>query len=130
MSTERRPEGESGVDEREASAWRAPFSLMFWLQVVLGVAVAGYGVYMLNGSGWKNPTGFLLLCVGVLLMPIWFARLIGGLALVGLAVWLALNALGQIDYLFAAVYTFVGGSAAMDGFRDLRARLRRRSRVP
>lgn len=96
------------------------FGLMFWVQVGLGLAVAGFGISLLHDRGWRSPTGFLILCIGVMLLPFWIARLLGGVAILALAAWLAMHAAGPIDYLLAALYAFVGFSSAAEGYRGFR----------
>lgn len=93
---------------------------MFWLQTVLGLAIAGYGIWFLSERGWKSPTGFLILCVGVMIVPLGLARLVGGAAAVVLAGWLILHAAGMFDYLYGALVVMIGGSTAWEGLKSLR----------
>lgn len=75
---------------------------------------------MLIERGWRSPTGFLILCVGVVFVPFWIARMLGGVAIMALAAWLAMHAASNFDYLYAALIAFVGFSSAAEGYRDFR----------
>lgn len=96
------------------------FGPVFWVQLGLGLALAGFGVSMLVERGWRSPTGFLILCVGVVFLPFWVARLLGGVAIMALAAWLAIHAGSNFDYLYAALIAFVGFSSAAEGYRGFR----------
>ena len=113
-------DGARSPETRSSGGDRGRFNVMFWVQVGLGLAIAEFGVSLLHDRGWRSPTGFLILCIGVLLLPFWIARLLGGVAILALAAWLAMHASSSIDYLLAALYAFVGFSSAAEGYRGFR----------
>lgn len=108
--------------DRSQSARRPSFGPTFFLGLFLGLALVGYGGWMMYNSGWHSPTGFLIACVGVMIVPIGIARLLGGLGAMGLAVWLIIHAAGSFDYVYGALILFVGGSSAVDGWKTLRGK--------
>jgi hypothetical protein len=122
MAPDTTPPGASESSSQLAPARRRSFGPGAWLQTLLGLALCGYGGWMMYSSGWHSPTGFLIACVGVMIVPIGIARLLGGLGAVGLAVWLIINAAGPFDYLYGGLVVLVGGSSALEGIRTLRGR--------
>jgi hypothetical protein len=122
MQPERQPAPTHAAADTPSPRRASRFGPAFWLQAVFGLIIAGYGGWMLLDRQWHSPTGFLIACVGVMIVPLGVTRLLGGLGAVGLAVWLAVNALGSFDYIYAALVVFVGGSSVIDGIHELRGK--------
>lgn len=81
------------------------------MMLAIGLLMIGFGAYRIYLGRGHSPTGFMFAGVGAIILPSRWARLIGGVALGGLAIWLLIKALGPFDYLLAAIAGLSGFGA-------------------
>lgn len=91
----------------------------FWLQAVLGLALAGAGIYMIVDRGGSHY-GFLLMCIGAIITPWRVFGIIGGAGLIVLGGLLLWHGLGAIDYVIGAVAVLMGVTTIRDRVKALK----------
>jgi hypothetical protein len=101
-----------------------------WVWGVVGLAFMGFGVYVLVKHGWNQTWGLLCLAMGACVMPWLPLGVLGGLGLLGFAVWLGTHAVGTYDFLLTLISAVVGGGRLLEAHHAVRARRAARSSGP
>lgn len=78
-----------------------------YLLAVVGVLLMALGGFLIWSRGGSS-TGLIFACFGAVMMPLAWVRLIGGVALGGVCIWLVVYAAGMYDYALAAVAGMIG----------------------
>ncbi len=93
-------------------------------QTVLGLLVAlvlcGYGGYRLFMSGGNSPTGAMILCAGLTFVPITIVGLIGGVGLIGVAIWIIARGPVGFDWVIVALSALFGCMAIAERWRRIK----------
>lgn len=85
-----------------------------------GLVVASFGLYRIVQAKGYSPSGFLLLFVGISILPFAIPGLLGGIGLLGLGGWLIIAAKGPYDYLVALIAVIIGVSRLAESWRVLK----------
>ncbi|MBY0263155.1 MAG: hypothetical protein K2Q20_12475 [Phycisphaerales bacterium] len=102
------------------STSRPRLTVSDWAFIAAGLAIIALGGYLIWSRGGRSPTGMMIAAFGATVMPLAWVRLLGGLALGGVCVWLVFHALGVFDYALAAIAGVIGLTTVREAAAGLR----------
>lgn len=98
---------------------RPRFTLTDALLLLAGLGLIAWGGWLIWSRG-GSPTGLMIAGFGGIMMPFAPLRLLGGIALGGICIWLIFKAQGPFDYAYAAIAGIVGLTTVKEAAASLR----------